>query len=197
MRQIAIPIMKMSVLRAALFVFPLVSCAASGSATVPKNGTAEASAEVKGPGEVKASPSGMAQGSSSSCSESVEDTPKPALTFSDFAQFLEARGLSYRISRERNNLELFDVTFEGKTYRLRVARLASPALAGRHLHLALLEHGNGYWGVHRGNLAVLGPQSPLDGALSFAKDSGLFCWGVFTASGRDDTFVVPGGHFEL
>jgi len=69
--------------------------------------------------------------------------------------------------------------------------------AGSELHEALLQHGEGAWGVHRSNLAALIPTGPYTEALAFAAKTKLACWGVFTAAGTDDTFVVPGGYFEL
>jgi len=119
------------------------------------------------------------------------------LSVDDVIKHLRAAGMDAKSQRERENLHLLDVTSGGKTVRLRVATLNTPREAGRDLHVALLEHGNGYWGVHRANLAVLatpGPDSP-DG--DFVVASKLPCWGVFTTAGRDDTFVVPGGYFEL
>jgi hypothetical protein len=61
----------------------------------------------------------------------------------------------------------------------------------------LLEHGSGAWGVHRSNLAVLGPAGSHADDVTFAAKTKLACWGVFTIAGRDDTFVVPGGYTEI
>ncbi len=110
---------------------------------------------------------------------------------------LKAKGIEHTVRTERQDLHLFDLKIGGTTARLRVATLDTPREAGRHLHKALLEHGGGFWGVHRSNLAVLGPDASTQNALAFASDTGLVCWGVFTAANRDDTFTVPGGYFEL
>lgn len=112
-------------------------------------------------------------------------------------KLLDAKGIPYKVSVEREDLHLFDVELHGKTTRLRVATLDTPREAGRHLHQALLEHGMGYWGVHRGNIAVLGPEASVDDAIGFSFETGLACWGVLTAAGRDDTFMIAGGYFEL
>jgi len=119
------------------------------------------------------------------------------LTVEDLDKHLRALGLEPKSQRERENLHLLDVTAGGKTVRLRVATLDNAREAGRDLHVALLEHGNGYWGVHRSNLAVLATPGPDEPDGDFAVATKLPCWGVFTTSGRDDTFVVPGGYFEL
>ena len=80
--------------------------------------------------------------------------------------------------------------------RLRVAILPDAPAAGRDLHEAILQHGTGSWGVHRGNLAVLAPIGDPDEIVSFAAKTKLACWGVLTLAGRDDSFVTPGGYFE-
>jgi len=119
------------------------------------------------------------------------------LTVDDVVKHLRAVGLDAKSRRERENLHLVDVSSGGKTVRLRVATLDSAREAGRDLHVALLEHGNGYWGVHRSNLAVLATPGPDEPDGAFLVASKLHCWGIFTTAGRDDTFVVPGGYFEL
>lgn|SRR5688572_15136412 len=120
-----------------------------------------------------------------------------ALNVEDLDKHLRSLGLTPKTQRERENLHLLDVTVGGKTVRLRVATLDTPREAGRDLHVALLEHGNGYWGVHRSNLAVLATPGPDKPDGDFALATKLPCWGVFTTAGRDDTFVIPGGYFEL
>lgn len=131
------------------------------------------------------------------CAEDDLTPEHQHLSISALQEHLAARGLAYEISAERGDLHLFDVEYRGHTTELRVATLKEPQEAGRYLHEALLEHGRGYWGVHRGNLAVLGPPGSPAEALGFAVDTGLACWGVLTLAGRDDSFVVPGGYFEL
>jgi len=122
---------------------------------------------------------------------------KRLLSQQDLRAHLDAKGISYTVSVERDDLHLFDVDLHGQKARLRVATLDTEREAGRHLHQALLEHGQGYWGVHRGNLAVLGPEAGVDAAVGFALETGLACWGVLTGAGRDDTFVIAGGYSEL
>jgi hypothetical protein len=117
----------------------------------------------------------------------------------DFLTFLSKQGLDARLERQREDLVYVNVTGAGATQpvRLRVAILKSSDEAGRELHEALLQHGEGAWGVHRSNLAVLGPIGDPSDDVAFAAKSKLACWGVFTIAGRDDTLVVPGGYFEL
>ncbi|MGC4088526.1 MAG: hypothetical protein QM756_11650 [Polyangiaceae bacterium] len=81
--------------------------------------------------------------------------------------------------------------------RMRVAILRNADEAGAELNQGILQHGIGSWGVHRSNLAVLGPIGALTDDMTFAAKAKLACWGVFTIADRDDTFVVPGGYFEL
>ena len=69
--------------------------------------------------------------------------------------------------------------------------------AGRELAEAIAQHGPGSWGVHRSNIAVLGPLGDTDHDLAFAARVKLVCWGVFTIAGQDDTVVIPGGYREL
>lgn len=121
------------------------------------------------------------------------------LNENDFIGFLNKQGLDTRIERQREDLVYVNVTGAGLSspVRLRVAILKSADEAGRDLHEAILQHGEGSWGVHRANLAVLGPIGDPTDDVAFAAKSKLACWGVFTIAGRDDSFVVPGGYFEL
>lgn len=119
------------------------------------------------------------------------------LSISDLKKHLDQKGISYSVRTERDNLHLFDLEVGETKARLRVATLKTQREAGRHLHQALLEHGQGYWGVHRSNLAVLGPTASAADALNFATSTGLACWGVLTTAGRDDSFVIPGAYIEL
>ena len=114
-------------------------------------------------------------------------------------EFLAKQGIDVRLERQREDLIYAQVSGAGTTapVRLRVAILKSADEAGRDLHEAILEHGAGSWGVHRGNLAVLGPIGDVSDDLTFAAKTKLACWGVMTLAGVDDTFVVPGGYFEL
>lgn len=120
------------------------------------------------------------------------------LTPDDFARFLEKQGLKINALRARPDLFWFDFP-NGKEkgkLRVRLAVLASPALAAKDLHDTVLDHGPGWWGVRRSNLAVLVPKADLDQALAFAIKYKLMCWGIFTYAGRDDAYVVPGPYSE-
>lgn len=121
------------------------------------------------------------------------------LNESHLLAFLAKQGIDVRLDRQREDLIYAHVTGAGAvgTVSLRVAILKSADAAGRELHEAMLQHGEGSWGVHRGNLAVLGPVGQVSDDLTFAAKTKLACWGVVTVAGVDDTFVVPGGYFEL
>lgn len=117
----------------------------------------------------------------------------------DLVRFLKSQHLEVRTLAARSDLVFVDVSGAGteRPVRLRVAILGSAGAAGRELHEALLEHGEGAWGVRRANLAVLGPNAPLDDLVVYAVRTKLACWGVLMAAGHDDTFVIPGGYTEL
>jgi hypothetical protein len=119
------------------------------------------------------------------------------LTEQSLTKFLTAHKFEIRSLQARGDLIYVDVVKDGKMVRLRVAILKSTHEAGRELHEAILQHGPGSWGVHRSNLAVLGPVGSLDQILTFVTDTKLACWGVVTAAGRDDTFVIPGAYTEI
>jgi hypothetical protein len=117
----------------------------------------------------------------------------------NLVQFLERQRIDARIERPRADLVYLVLSGVGteKPVRLRVAILANAHDAGRELHEGMLQHGPGSWGVHRSNLAVLGPVGSLSDTLAFAATTKLACWGVFTVAGTDDTFVVPGAYNEI
>jgi hypothetical protein len=121
------------------------------------------------------------------------------LTEGNLIEFLNRQQLDVRIERPRADLIYLVVSGAGTDapVRLRVAILNGPSQAGLDLHQALLEHGPGSWGVHRSNLAVLGPIGSLDDDLVFAAKTRLSCWGMFMTAGRDDIYAVPGGYREL
>ena len=119
---------------------------------------------------------------------------------STIVAFLKARGLPARIERARADLVYVEVQVNPETdewVRLRVAMLPTPEQAGRELHDAILQHGPGSWGIHRSNLAVLGPVGSVPDIVAFVGKTKLSCWGVLTVGGRDDDFVVPGNYREL
>lgn len=116
----------------------------------------------------------------------------------ELVKFLTAHGYESKTVRARSDLVYVDVTNAGDhPVRLRVAILPDPPAAGKELHEAILQHGQGSWGVHRSNLAVLAPIGDPDEVIAFAVKTKLACWGVLTMAGLDDTFVVPGGYIEL
>ncbi len=116
-----------------------------------------------------------------------------------FTSFVREQGLEMKTSVARHDLVFVDLTNAGTSapVRFRVAVLDTPGAAGSELHRALLQHGEGTWGVHRGNLAVLAPRASVDDAIVLAAKTKLACWGTLMIAGRDDTFVVPGGYYEL
>ena len=67
----------------------------------------------------------------------------------------------------------------------------------RLAHDALLDHGPGWWGLRRSNLAILAPKADLSTALGFALKHKLVCWGMFAYSGTEDVYVVPGPYMQL
>jgi hypothetical protein len=120
------------------------------------------------------------------------------LTENHFISFLQKQGIDVRVERQRADLVYLNLTGVGtkNPVRFRVAILKSREQAGRELHEGILQHGEGSWGIHRSNLAVLGPLGSVEDDLRFAAKFNLPCWGVFTIAGRDDTIVIPGAYVE-
>lgn len=134
------------------------------------------------------------------CDGVAENRPESGrLDETALVQFLQHNQFETKVERARADLVYVDVTNGGgkDPVRLRVAILDDPPAAAQDLHHAILQHGDGSWGVHRSNLAVLGPIGSMDQILDFAGKSKLACWGVLTVAGRDDDFVVPGGYMEF
>jgi hypothetical protein len=119
------------------------------------------------------------------------------LTSGTLVSYLREQGFETKLERAREDLVYVEVVFPNGTVRLRVATLPSAHDAGRELHEAILQHGPGSWGIHRANLAILGPIGSVTDILSFNAMTKLSCWGVLTIAGLDDSFVVPGGYREL
>ncbi|MGK4003691.1 hypothetical protein WMF31_13760 [Sorangium sp. So ce1036] len=117
----------------------------------------------------------------------------------DLTRFLEAQGAGNIAPKlARSNLYWFDFPArDGSFVRLRLAVLEDARRATQDLHDALLQHGPGWWGVRRSNLAVLAPKASLREAVAFAIKYKLVCWGMFTYAGNDDAYVVPGPYAEL
>lgn len=120
------------------------------------------------------------------------------LSEADLVHFLEARNADVTVERPRGDLAYVSLTGrDGARLRLRVAVLSSADEAGRELALAIAQHGKGSWGVHRSNLAVLGPaQAPAE-VIELVSETKLACWGVFTLGSGEDVYVIPGGYREL
>lgn len=117
----------------------------------------------------------------------------------DLVRFLEARDLTIRVERPRSDLA-YIIVEDARTrspVRLRVAILRTADQAGKELADAISEHGRGSWGIHRSNLAVLGPLGDTSHDLAFAAQTQLVCWGVFTLAGADGPIVIPGAYREL
>jgi hypothetical protein len=117
--------------------------------------------------------------------------------------FLQQQQLAVRVERQpveanKPGLVFLFVSAPGdsRSVPLRVALLQSGDEAARDLYDALLQHGTGSWGVHRGNLAVLGPSGDEPDDLQFAAKTRLACWGTFTMAEDGDAFVVTGGYAE-
>lgn len=116
----------------------------------------------------------------------------------DLTGFLEQRGVPVETRPLRPDLVLVKIQAKNaKDVELRVAILDSPADAAGELHEAMLEHGQGSWGLHRGNLSVLGPIGSVDAIVDVAATTQLACWGSLLIEGRDDTFAIGGGYVEF
>jgi hypothetical protein len=182
-------------MRAAWLAFALASLCACGGYRLPKSEGIDPGAQVDGSLSL-----GHARLRQSVC-EGVDLQPEYAtLDERSVIDFLNQHHFPVRIVRERSDLTYVELQLNpdrDEWVRLRVALLPSAAQAGFELHHAMLEHGPGSWGIHRGNIAVLAPAGDLDDIVALAAKTKLACWGVLTVAGRDDAFVVPGGYREL
>jgi hypothetical protein len=120
----------------------------------------------------------------------------------DFSKFLEKHGAkNVQPRKARDNLYWYDFPNHqggGSGFlRLRLAILKDAPHASADLHSSVLDHGPGWWGLRRSNLAVLAPKTSLREAMAFALKFKLVCWGIFTYAGNDDAYVVPGPYAEL
>ncbi len=119
------------------------------------------------------------------------------------SRFFAAQGLKLEPRRARDDLWWYEFKTnnedeDGNTVlRLRLAVLKDRYGAAKDLHDSLLQHGPGWWGVRRGNLALLAPKASLREALRFAIKYKLVCWGMFTYAGVDDAYVVAGAYSEF
>lgn len=178
-----------------------LGCSASGSLSTSRGGSAKGQVYGVNADAPEARSGGTALDEihiGSQACEGVDLAPVyEPLSVDDLRRFLEARKIPFEAVRARDDLHYVDLSRGGRVVRLRVATLGSQREAGRDLHEAMLEHGMGSWGVHRSNLAVLGPVSDVEDIVSFAVETQLACWGVLSIAGRDDNFVVAGGYSEL
>jgi hypothetical protein len=135
------------------------------------------------------------------CEKIDTHTATSKLNQEDFTRFLESQGLKIEPRKARDNLYWYDFPNGEKApknfVRLRLAVLEDAVHASADLHQSILEHGPGWWGVRRSNLAVLAPKTGLSEALAFALKHKLPCWGIFTYGGLDDAYVIPGPYGEL
>ena len=116
----------------------------------------------------------------------------------DFTRFVASIGTKVEAKKARANLYWFDFPGDGEDkVRLRLAILEDAPAAAEDLHASLKEHGPGWWGLRRSNLAILAPKASLDDAAGFAVKYKLVCWGMFTVAGLDDAYVIPGPYMEL
>jgi hypothetical protein len=120
-----------------------------------------------------------------------------------FVRFLQKQNLDVQVQRQQvdpTKPELFYVFVRvqgaAQPVALRVAKLPSSDAAGKALSDGILARGSGAWGVHRSNLAVLGPSGTTADDVVAAATAKLACWGTLTIAGRDDAFVVAGGYVE-
>jgi hypothetical protein len=137
----------------------------------------------------------------SACDKVDTHSVTSKLNQEDFSRFLETQGLKIEPRKARDNLYWYDFPNGGEAgknfVRLRLAVLEDAPHASADLHQSVLEHGPGWWGVRRSNLAVLAPKTSLREALAFGLKHKLVCWGVFTYAGLDDAYVVTGPYGEL
>jgi hypothetical protein len=115
-------------------------------------------------------------------------------------EFLKQRHVPIRVVNERSDLVYVELQLNAdrdEWVRLRVAMLPTAPQAGFELQHAMLEHGKGWWGIHRGNVAVLVPRGSVDNIVAMAVKTKLACWGVLTVAGGDEAYVIPGGYREL
>lgn len=120
----------------------------------------------------------------------------------DLTRFFAAQNIELKPRRARDDLWWYEIEQrddegDDTLIRVRLAVLKNRYAASKDLHDSLLQHGPGWWGLKRGNLAVLLPKASLSQAVRFAIKYKLACWGMFTYGGVDDAYVVAGGYTEF
>ncbi|MEZ4308001.1 MAG: hypothetical protein R3F14_08130 [Polyangiaceae bacterium] len=202
-------------MRTARYAPPLVASAValSGALGLGSTGCRGIDADVQYPGDLpsldnqllspenESDPSvslGAFKFAPSSCQGIDTHAQTLPLTPNELTAFLEKQGTKVEPLRARPDLYWYDFPNgeENGKLRARLAVLNSPALSAKDLHDSLLDHGPGWWGVRRSNLALLLPKAGLGDALAFSIKHKLHCWGIFTYAGRDDAYVVPGPYSE-
>lgn len=128
--------------------------------------------------------------------------PKDDLDQEDLTRFFAQHGINVKPKRARDDLFWYEIENkedegDDSVLRLRLAVLKDRYGAAKDLQDSLLQHGPGWWGVRRGNLALLAPKASLSKAVRFAVKYKLVCWGMFTYGGVDDAYVVAGGYTEF
>ncbi len=125
------------------------------------------------------------------------------LNEANLIRFLQQQHYAVQVERQQVDPKQPPLTFlfvgvpgATQTIPLRVAILPTPDDAGASLYDGLITRGRGFWGVRRGNLAVLGPIGSRDEDLEFAAKSKLACWGTLAYADGDDIVVVSGGYAE-
>jgi hypothetical protein len=132
--------------------------------------------------------------------EGIDTHPvSQVLNQEDLTRFFAATGLNVGVKKARADLYWYEMpTKEGGTpLRLRLAISKDRNSSAVELHESLLQHGPGWWGLRRSNLAILAPKASLSEAVDFAVKTKLVCWGMFTYTGVDDAYVVRGPYGEL
>jgi hypothetical protein len=132
--------------------------------------------------------------------EGIDTHPvSQTLNQEDLTRFFQSIGIKSQAVKARDDLYWYEFrSGDGdEIVRLRLAILPDRDAAAKDLHESLLQHGPGWWGLRRGNLAVLMPKAGLTEALRFAIGQKLVCWGMFTYTGVDDVYVVAGPYHEI
>jgi hypothetical protein len=125
------------------------------------------------------------------------------LTEASLIRFLHDQRLDVQVQHQaveaqNPDLNYVFVTIPGvsQPVSLRVATLPNADEAGRALSEAIAKRGTGSWGVHRSNLAVLGPSGSDDADVTVAATTKLACWGTLTLDNAGDAIAIPGGYTE-
>jgi hypothetical protein len=137
------------------------------------------------------------------CAQFDLHTDYRTLNETSIVEFLRNQQLGVRVERQAVDPKKPELIFvfvqapgSGASVPLRVAILPGADDAGHELYEAMLQRGPGAWGIHRANIAVLGPTGADEEDLAFAARTKLACWGTFSQATLGDVVVVPGGYTE-